>query len=274
MNKWTDIHWFDLDGTIWSTDAMWWIIDKNDPANYIIKISQHEGSLILAGFHKNDGHKITYNGHEMWISKDVWAKIQRKKSIKAEDIGVSWREFSDSILIEKQAENVEFHLHRIHHLCDTNHTINLLTARGNKKAHDLLLTKLNQELDKINVNVNKSFFTSDPLSVQIAGNTPMKKAMIMLQFIVGYQIKDAEFVPLQLEAHQNTYFYDDEDKNIEAAINMNNYLRELLTNTQPWLKDKIISKVNEHNPCLYANLVSSNELNPFETTKVDIKILD
>jgi hypothetical protein len=204
----------------------------------------------------------------------MWEKIQRKKSIPVENIGVSWREFGDTALIQQQAENVKFHLHRISHLADTTHTINLLTARGNKEAHELLLIKLKGELDKFNININKSFFTSDPMSVGIVGSTPMKKAMIMLQFIVGYQIKNGEFMPLQLDSHQNTFFYDDEDKNIEAALNINNYLKDLLINTQPWLRDKIRAKVIEHKPTLTVNLVSSNELNPFDTQKIDIIILD
>lgn len=274
MNKNIDIHWFDLDGTLWETDAMWWIIDKNDPSNFILKITQHEGSLIQGGFHISDGNKINYNGHEMWIGNDLWEKVQRKKPIKIEDVGISWREFGDTALIENQANNVRFHLNRIAHLEDTTHIINLLTARGNKNAHDLLLEKLKGELDKFNISINKSYFTSDPTSVQIVGSTPMKKTMIMLQFIVGYQIKNGEFVPMQVDAYQNTHFYDDEDKNIEAALNINNYLRDLLKNTQPWLKEKIEQKVIEHKPTMSVNLITSNELKPFENTKVDIQILD
>ena len=264
------IHWFDLDGVLWQIDAKWQIIDKNDPGNYILRISQYEGALLQAGFYKNDGHYVQYNGADGWLSKDLWDKIQSKKQITENDLGYSWREFNDTAIIEKQADNVTFYINTIEHLKGTKDTVNLLTARGNKDAHELLLNKLNRELEKLNIFVEKAFFVNDPKSIDFVGNTSTKKTLCILQNAIGYMIEENRFVPKQCDKYDESHFYDDEEKNIEAAMCINKFYEMLLENTMPALKDKILEDSKKRSPKLFVNLVSSNSLKPFESKKVDI----
>ena len=127
------IHWFDADYTLWDTNAKWWIISKKNPSKPIIRITQYEGYLILSGHYSKDGHNIYYNGKEGWLSDDIWLKTQRTKAIDIEDIGISFREYLDPELIEKQYKNLIIHIDRIQHIAGKKDIINLLTARGNRK---------------------------------------------------------------------------------------------------------------------------------------------
>jgi hypothetical protein len=254
-------HFYDLDGTLWQTDAKWWIIDKNDPSKCIKRISQYEGSLIIGGYYKADNLYISYNGLEGWLNKDLWNYITNKKDVSIKDIGISLREFSDVKLIESQAKNITFNIHHISHLENTSDKINLITARGNKLAHTLLLDKLNIELVKLNINVADIHFVNDPTSVNIVGSTSTKKCLIILQSIVGYLINNNQFIAIECDKFNTTYFYDDEDKNIDACNLINQFLKE-----------KIINEIKENKPVLYLNLVTSNKINPFITTKVDIVV--
>lgn len=274
MNKTNDIksiHWFDLDGTLWQTPAKWWIVDKNDPDKPLLRITQYEGGLILSGHWRGDEKYLRYNGMDGWISKDMWDAINKKKQLRPEDLGVSWREFTDAKIIESHAEDIVFHIDRIAHLRDTNHVINLLTARGNKKAHAILLDKLNSELSTINLNVSESHFVNDPeTAVHIQGTTGTRKCLTMLQNIVGFAIEGGQFVPKACEKYDISHFYDDEDKNIEDCHQVNKYLYGLLESTMPKLKDQIARDILERKPRLMLNLVSTNKLNPFTTSEVRI----
>lgn len=265
-----NIHWYDLDGVLWQTDAKWWIVDKMSPSKPIIKISQYEGSLILSGHYRSDNIFVSYNGHEGYLSKEMFLKIQSKKNISKEDIGFNWREFTDSKIIEKQAEYIIFNIKYISHLKDTEDDVKLLTARGNKDAHDILLNKLNGELSGLNILISDSIFINDIKFLNITGSTSVKKTMCILQSMVGYEIHDDKFVPISVEKYDCSYFYDDEDKNIEQCKLMNTHLLKLLENTMPSLRSEILEDVRMRQPKLIINLVTTNEENMFITNEVII----
>lgn len=270
MNNKKNIHWFDLDGTLIETNAKWWIIDKNNPDKYIIKISPLIGSLILTGFYKSDNNYIKYNGQEGWLSNDLISKINKNKTYKLEDLGLSWREYTDSKLIENQVNSVLFYLHNIKHLNNTTDIVNLITTRGNKEAHNTLLYKLNKSLLTLNININDEYFVNDFDIIKLIGDTSTKKCLIILQNIIGYKIQGDKFVPISIDKYDTSYFYDDEDKNIDTCLLINNYLSIYLSKTMTKLKDIILKDIKERKPILYTNLVTSNTLNPFITKEIKI----
>lgn len=270
MTNTTNIHWYDLDGTLWQTDAMLWIIDKNNPDKCIIKINQYVGSLITSGFYINDNLYFKYNGQECWLSKELFDKINTKKQYKLEDLGISWREYTDYEMIQKQASNLTFHSNHIDHLKNTKDTINLITTRGNKEAHIILLNKLNNQLKPLNIYISNEYFINDPKSVDISGNNNMKKCFIILQNMIGYKINIDKFVPISLKKYNKSYFYDDEQINIDTCLHINTYISLLLSKTMLKLREIIIKDIQERSPVLYTNLVTSNKLNPFITKEIKI----
>jgi len=265
------IYWFDLDHTLWNTNAKWWIVDKNNPAKYLCRINQNEGNLILNGFYKKDNLNFNYNGISGWLPIDLWTKIQRIKPIKLENIGISFREYQDDNLIEKQTANLLVYIDRINHINSDIHNINLLTARGNKNGHTSLLENLYNILNQHNIKINDAIFVNDPTIMPFFGSTSEKKMICILEQIVGYKIKNNSFTPIITNKYNESYFYDDEDKNIETCIVINTFLYNFLENTIPWLKQKIQEDINIRQPKLIINHVTTNELNPFIVTNIDIK---
>lgn len=262
-----EVHFFDLDNTLWHTSAKWWIIDKRSPKEPIIKIDPHIGSSILSGVWSSQGHKIEYNGVEGWLSQELWLKIQKKGKIEAGQIGLSWREYTDSNLIKSQASDIKFFTHHINHLKGINTNIYLLTARGNKAAHQLLLNKLEKELDGI-CSINGAWFINDPSTFKILGNTGLKKTCVLLQSLIGWKIEAEQFKPIQTEEWDICHFYDDEDANILAAKDCNRIIKQLLLKTEPGLKQKIIQKLS--NKVLNIHHVCSNEINPFISNTIKL----
>lgn len=269
-NKINTINWFDLDGVLWFTDAKWWIVDKKNPENFIIKISQYEGSLILSGHYKSQKLQIHYNGSDGWLSKEIYEKILKKKDISLDDIGFSWREFSDTGLISKQIDSLRINTSVLKHLDPDKDIVNVLTARGNKEAHRVLLKKLEDELSNNGIDINECVFIHDVNNTNIAGNAHTRKCLYLLQNIVGYKIDGNKFVPIKCQEYDVSNFYDDQDININECYNINTILSGLLNNTMKTLRDLIINDIYERKPVLNVNLVTTNEMNPFETEQIKI----
>lgn len=264
-------HFFDLDYTLWETDGKIWIVDKNNPKTYLKRLTKNEGDLILSGYYKNDNLEIYYNGISGWIGKKLFTKLQKKKqSLKVEDIGLSFREFSDPKLLQDQTKNLILNVHHIQHLDDT--SINLLTARGSKNAHKSLIEKLNDKLSEYNISIDKEYFVNDKTNVNIKGDQSEKKAIILLQHLIGYKIDYNNFEPILTDSYDEIHFYDDEDLNIIACQNINKYLKRLLDKTQPWIVEKIKNKIKLNHLKLNIHKVTSNTVNPFETQTIKITV--
>lgn len=264
-----EIHWFDLDNTLWKTNAKWWLLDKNNPTNPIFRITQLEAQLILNGKYVSDSNQIYYNGFTGWLSNELLTKIKQKKNIELENIGISFREYQDEKLIVNQASDLFVYIDRLKNI-KTN-KINLLTARANKSAHTSLINKLEESLNKINIKLNDIVFVSDPSCVHNYGSTSEKKLQCIIESLIGYKI-DTGFSPMLCDSYDICHFYDDEDLNIDECKNINKRIEYLLTLTQPWLKERILNNLKFSEKKLYLNLVTTNEMNPFETSIIDIKI--
>jgi hypothetical protein len=211
-----EIHWVDLDDTLWRTNAKWWIVDKKNPLNYIMRIDKSIGDLIMNGKYIHDGHKITYNGIEAWLSNDLLTEIKQRKNIDIDDIGISFREFINSDLIINQLSSLFIYVDRFKHI--KSNTINILTARGNKKGHEELLKKLDNELNKYNIKINNSVFVSDGSCVDFGGSISELKLKTIIQSIVGFKIKNDKFEPIVIESSDVVHFYDDELENHHIII--------------------------------------------------------
>ena len=239
------IVWLDLDNTLWQTNAKWWIINKENPEKHLLRISQEEGYLFTSGKYLKDNHEINYNGIQAWLSNDVFNKIQKIKKLKNEQLGISFREFNDISFLEKQSENLVILINNVKHL--NNHSsdtkIALLTARGNKKGHTVLLNKLKSSLKehKININIDKIYFIND----------------------------------LETLRHDGISFYDDEEYNNNAINIISNTLKNILNNTKTkssYLVDEILSNFKNKKISIETNLVSTNLENTFITNKFNLEI--
>lgn len=265
-----EISWIDLDHTLILTDAKWWILDKKNPDKYLFRISQYEGTLIRTGFHKHDELPIYYNGLKGHLNKEIWEKIQSIKKLPLEDIGVSYREYTDEKLINEHLTNCVFYIDRFKSLKD--HTIHILTARGNKDGHLGLISLLDEKMTKAGLKLNESVFVNDPKHVQFGTNSAEKKLLVILEKIVGYKILDSEFCHVVTDSYDISNFFDDEDINISICKDINKFIRFLLSNTEPWLQEKIRIDLNKRKPILRTHLINSNEMNPFFTEEIKIEL--
>jgi len=263
------IHFFDLDGTLWSVKTNAWIINKNKPGVPLLRLKDSELKLILGGVYINDEIYFEYNGEVYWVGKSIFNRIKKgNPKIEMEDLGISFYEK----LEPKFYDNMKFFKENIRHLIeDKESEIGILSARFDDDKDKNLLTSLKTELENIGLHIDKFYYVGDYYYSTMNSSMSMRKANVLLEHLVGFHIKNDKFVPLKQDLYKAVYFYDDEPNNIFVANNMQEMLDGYLINTDEEVYNRIIKNIKEKKPVLYTNLITNNSLNRFKTTEIKLK---
>jgi len=266
-----EIAFFDLDNTLWFIKSDIWVIDKNKPSKPILKISPIEFALIRSGIYNKDGVLLEYNGESFYISNDMLERIFRKaKSVRVSNLGISYAEYFDDEILNKK--NVQLLLNNIKHLIGKNVEIGVLTARSDRKKHANLLNKLRFKLKEYGLEINKIYFVSETIkSNGYLDKVTYDKNKILLEHLVGLTIEEKTFVPIKKESYDKVYFYDDIKSNIMSANNLQEYFDFLIRNSDSECVEYINNRLDNNNLILVNNLITNNEVNPFEKTIVELK---
>jgi len=265
-----NIHFFDLDGTLWRIDSKVWIIDKEEPHKPIIRLDSFETSRVISGLNKKDNLKVQYNGEEYFISNDLFNKIQKKQRIPIERLGISWIEFYDDNYLNNTKS--EFLFKNIRHLRNNNQFICLLTGRAHRERHADILNILRKKLKDIGIEIYKIYFVADKFYYKADENVALNKVHVLLEHLVGLKIEDGMFKPYKQDWYKDVYFYDDEKMNIDYANDIQMVLDRVLKNTEDELFKMVIERLNNNKLVLHTNLVTNNEVNLFERKEIVLKI--
>lgn len=258
------LHLFDLDYTLWKTEAKLAVIDKNEPSKIIYRIPMYE-VVFMKDYYKKFDLEVSYNGFNWYLSDKLWDEIKSiNKKIELSDIGISYREFTNEEILEKQVFNTEYLLDNLRHLKDVDTEIGLVTARCNKNNHSKNLEVLIDKIEKtIHKKVNKIYFVNDIDNNFSSDITSYRKAKIVLEYLIGFKIKGDKFIDLKQNVYNNVSFYDDDTKNIEAVQNLQFILEKLLSRTDLELKKDILGKLKNDNPVFNTYLITQNKVHPF-----------
>lgn len=263
------IHFFDLDGTLWNIDNRIWIIDKETPHKPIIRLDNYEKQKILSGLYVKEGFKIEYNGEEYFISSRIFDKIQRKKKIPIERLGISWIEFVDDSYINNSKS--KFLFNNINHLRNQDVNICLLTGRAHRERHAGILNELRKKLRDIGIEIYKIYFVSDKFYQKQNENISLNKVHILLEHLVGLKIEDGKFKPFKQDWFNNVYFYDDEKINIDYSNDIQKIFDRVMKNTDDELFNIVMERLNSYDCVLSNNLVTNNDVNLFDTQEIVLK---
>jgi len=266
----SEIHIFDLDSTLWETNSYVWVINKENPSKPIVKISQQEMELINTGIYKKDNILIDYNDKRYFISKDLHNKIQKKRRIPIDKLGLSFTEFTTKNKIDES--DLKFITHNIIHLSHKSHSIILLTGRSNRSLHESLLNKLRLELKKLGIDIYKIYFINDATTYnRYVNETAENKTRILLEHLIGLKINDDRFIAIKQDPFETIHFYDDDLNNMNYANNIQAYLEDVTRNTtNDELFEMVIDRIRDKNLILKNHLVSNNLTNRFKTTEVKL----
>lgn len=270
MNKLKEIEFFDLDNTLWYVKSNAWVIHKNDPSKPLMKISNIDFALIKNGVYIPDNNVIEFNGNEYFVSDDFVERLRRRrKNIKLSDVGISYAEYFDEDIMNKK--EVQFLLNNIKHLIGTDMEIGLLTARTDRSKHAEMLNKLRLKLKDYGLEINKIYFVSNGIRFGSSDDIAYDKNEVLLEHLIGLEIEDDKFVPINKDPYDRVYFYDDVKQNFLNVNDMQNYFEELLHNSEDEVVEYIQNRLESKNLLIVNNLITNNQVNPFETKIIKLR---
>ena len=268
MNR--EIHFFDLDGTLWNIESDVWVIDKEKPYKPIIKIPMSDFYLIKNGIYKKDNIPLDYNGYRFFISRDMYNKIYAKTGFEnIKRLGISFNNMIDKQLLKKSKK--EYLLDNVSHLRSKNVKIGILTARSNRKNHSDIINDLRLQLKNMSLSLDKIYFVGDKFKPHHDDILSIKKVHILLEHLIGFKTKENRFIPIRQDWFNIVHFYDDDKINIDYANDAQQILNDLLSNTDDELFSIIIDRIVSNKLLLYTHLVTSNDVNRFNTKIIQIK---
>jgi hypothetical protein len=264
------IAFFDLDNTLWYIKSDIWLINKNKPSIPIIKISIIDFALIKSGVYVKDNLPIDYNGETFFISKDMFDRVYHKNNKnKLGNLGISYSEYFDENILNNK--NVQVLLDNIKHLIGKDVEIGVLTARSDRKKHANLLNKLRLKLKEYGLEIDKIYFVSESIRYSQKDSFIYDKNKILLEHLVGLTIDGDHFVTIKKDSYDTVYFYDDFKTNFMNANNLQDYFDFLVRNSDDECVEFIQNRLNNYKLTLINNLVTNNQLNPFETNNILLK---
>jgi hypothetical protein len=265
-------HFFDLD-TIIRIDNKVWIIDKKNPNNPILKISQSDFNLIRKGIYRSHNQRLSLNGTNYWFPEEIMNQIKIKsKRIKFDlsNLGFSMQEFSNSEIIKDL--NYEINLDLFNHIKNTTDHIYIICSKNNKRNYEIIIEKIEDKLHDLGLEIKNYYFISETFYNRNQDDITFKKVRILLQHLVGYKTEGDKFIDEEIENYDNIYYYDDDIDSVNLSTTLNDFFKVVLDNTDKTVSDEITKKLKGEENHLYVNYVSPNVVNRLQTKKVLLQV--
>lgn len=249
-----------------------WIVSKKKPSIPIIKISKSEFNLIKKGIYKKYDTPLEINGVKYWLPENLFNKLKIKSksmNFNITNLSFSLQEFMNQNLIE----NIDYDilLHNFEHLKNKRGDLYVICSKKNKKSYQPIIKKLETELNKLNLKVKEYYFLSETFYNRDKDYISYKKVRLLLQHLFGKKTNGDLFTKTNIDEYNKIYFYDDDIKSINLAINANDIFSHLLEKTDDVIKDILHDKINKIGKIISVNEITHNKRNLFKETQVIIK---
>jgi hypothetical protein len=258
-------HLFDLD-TILIVNKMVWIIDKKNPNIPIIKITESDYNLIKKGIFKNNAERFYFGNKNYWIPKEISneLKIKLKKfGIDITNLSFSLREFVTSEVIGELEYEINYDI--LQTIKNTQDHIFFICSKNNKKNYERIIKKIEDKLYDMGLKIEDIYYLSETFFNRDLDEILYKKVRIILQKLLGFKTENNKFIDDSITEYDEINYYDNELENINLPIN--DFLKTIIENSDEYLKNKIINKINSVEKTVYANWVSPNKVNRIQQKK-------
>lgn len=263
-------HFFDIESVL-VNDGKVWIVDKYNINTFIMKLDQSDFNLIRNGIYKPQRNKLNLGGTDYWFPNDIFEELKlrcNKNKANITSLSFSMREFLDDELIDGM--NYDINIENILHLKNTTDDIYFICSENTKENYEKFIKKIEKKLEDNGLVIKKYYFISETFYSRNTDEIAYKKVRLLLQHLIGLKTEVDRFIDEKLDCYDEINFYDTDEVSIKLAINSNDLLQLLISNSNE-LKEDIKLALKDYNKILNVNMVSPNKVNKFSTTKVKIE---
>jgi hypothetical protein len=263
-------HFFDIESVLVNNGKVW-ISDKYNLNKYIMRLNQSDFNLIRKGIYKPQGNKVNLGGTDYWFPNDLFDELKLKCKLNKANIttlSFSMREFLDEELIDSM--NYDINLDNILHLKNATDSIYFICSENTKENYEKFIKKIEKKLEDNGLVIKKYYFISETFYSRNTDEIAYKKVRLLLQHLIGLKTEGDKFIDEELDCYDVINFYDTDEVAIKLAINVNDLLQLIISNSPKELKENIKMALKDDKE-LIVNQVTANKVNKFSTTKVKIE---
>ena len=263
-------HFFDIESVLVNNGKVW-ISDKYNLNKYIMRLNQSDFNLIRKGIYKPQGNKVNLGGTDYWFPNDLFDELKLKCKLNKANIttlSFSMREFLDEELIDGM--NYDINLDNILHLKNATDSIYFICSENTKENYEKFIKKIQKKLQDNGLVIKKYYFISETFYSRNTDEIAYKKVRLLLQHLIGLKTEGDKFIDEELDCYDVINFYDTDEVAIKLAINVNDLLQLIISNSPKELKENIKMALKDDKE-LIVNQVTANKVNKFSTTKVKIE---
>lgn len=265
-------HFFDIN-TMIEIESEVWLVSKRNPNLPVLKLSQSDFNLIKKGVFRKTGqlHNINNTDYFLPINISDNLKIKCKKlNINITDLSFSMQEFMNPEIIKNL--NHKIWIENFIKLKNSNDDIYVICSKNTKKNYEFLIKKLEESLYDLGVKVKSFYYISETFYNRDEDKIAHTKVKLLLQHIIGLRTDENKITNEEITQYNEVFFYDDERTSINLCNQSNSILKFLYDNSEKEIKDKIDSILKEKSLYLFINETTYNKVNPFITSKIEIKL--
>ena len=265
-------HIFDID-VLLTINAKPWIIDKDNPNVPLLKISKSDYNLIKNGVYKTQNNMLEYNGETFWLPNNLYNKLKimaKNKRININNIAISMQEFLNKEVIENIDFKVNFEA--IKHLKNKSEDIYIICSTNTERNYKKMVEKLMEKLKHEGILVNKFYFVNDSFSKTDPEEIVFKKALICLKHLVGYEIRNEQFVDTPINKYSKLEYYDDDFDTLKMVDDINSFLSVILSKSDDGIKEVIKEDVKYDRAVFIAKKITSNKYNNYTTSECKLSL--
>lgn len=263
-------HFFDIESILVNNGKVW-ISDKYNLNKSIMRLNQSDFNLIRKGIYKPQGNKVNLGGTDYWFPNDLFDELKLKCKLNKANIttlSFSMREFLDEELIDNM--DYDINLDNILHLKNTTDSIYFICSENTKENYEKFIKKIEKKLEDNGLVIKKYYFISETFYSRNTDEIAYKKVRLLLQHLIGLKTEGDKFTDEELDCYDVINFYDTDEVSIKLAINVNDLLQLIISNSPKELKENIKIALKDDKE-LIVNQVTANKVNKFSTTKVKIE---
>ena len=263
-------HFFDIESILINSNKVW-IVDKYNLNKSIMRLDQSDFNLIRKGIYKPQNNKVNLGGTYYWFPNDLFDELKLKCKIHKANIttlSFSMREFLDEELIDTM--DYDINLDNILHLKNSTDDIYFICSENTKENYEKFIKKIEKKLEDNGLVIKKYYFISETFYSRNTDEIAYKKVRLLLQHLIGLKTEGDKFIDEELVSYDIINFYDMDEVAIKLAINVNDLLQLIISNSPKELKENIKISLKDSKE-LIVNQVTANKVNKFSSTKVKIE---
>ena len=216
---------------------------------------------------------LEYNGETFWLPNNLYNKLKimaKNKRININNITISMQEFLNKEVIENIDFKVNFEA--IKHLKNKSEDIYIICSTNTERNYKKMVEKLMEKLKHEGILVNKFYFVNDSFSKTDPEEIVFKKALICLKHLVGYEIRNEQFVDTPINKYSKLEYYDDDFDTLKMVDDINSFLSVILSKSDDGIKEVIKEDVKYDRAVFIAKKITSNKYNNYTTSECKLSL--